>query len=70
MEVFYITTPSVATIVERRWSVNELEQWRNAAIRVKPKYLEKKQSQCHRQTQMAFVSYNASFVCYAYVPCK
>jgi len=40
--VFYITTQSAAAIVERRWSVNELEQWRNAAVRVTTEVLGEK----------------------------
>ena len=44
--------------------MNEIEQWRSTIVGVKPKYLEKNQSQCHRQPQMACVSYKESFACY------
>ena len=49
--------------------MNEIEQWWNATVGVKLKYLEKTQSQCHRQPHLAFVSCKASFVCYVCVPC-
>ena len=49
--------------------MNEIEQWWNTTARGnKPKYLEKNLSHCHRQPQTAFVSYEASYVCYVCVP--
>lgn len=43
-ELFYIRTLSLGTVVERRWAMNEIEQWWNTTVRMKWKDLEKSQS--------------------------